>query len=196
MKVRRLEIRSRHLVEDLFAGRSSSVFKGRGMEFEEVAPLRRRATKSATSTGTSRRASAQPYVKRFVEERELTRAARGRRVALDALRHRGSREARAGGRAVRGAGLRGDHQQRPRRAAAARASASSTSSGRRAGARTCCACCATCWARLRGPAAPISPRRRASSFAPRGGAAWCSGSRTSRTRSTRAIGGCSASATR
>ena len=32
-KVRRLEIRSRHLVEDLFAGRSESVFKGRGVEF-------------------------------------------------------------------------------------------------------------------------------------------------------------------
>jgi uncharacterized protein (DUF58 family) len=37
-KVRRLEIRSRHLVSDLFVGQSSSVFKGRGMEFEEVRP--------------------------------------------------------------------------------------------------------------------------------------------------------------
>ena len=37
-KVRRIEIRSRHLVEDLFAGGSESIFKGRGIEFEEVRP--------------------------------------------------------------------------------------------------------------------------------------------------------------
>ena len=35
-KVRRLEIRSRHLVADLFAGNAESVFKGRGIEFYEV----------------------------------------------------------------------------------------------------------------------------------------------------------------
>ena len=34
-KVRRLEIRSRRLVEDLFAGGSASMFKGRGVEFED-----------------------------------------------------------------------------------------------------------------------------------------------------------------
>ncbi len=33
-KVRRLEIRSRHLVSDLFAGIAESVFKGRGIEFD------------------------------------------------------------------------------------------------------------------------------------------------------------------
>ena len=35
-KVRRIQIRSRHKVNDVFAGQYHSVFKGRGMEFEEV----------------------------------------------------------------------------------------------------------------------------------------------------------------
>jgi uncharacterized protein (DUF58 family) len=37
-RVRRLEIRARHLVEDVFAGQSESVFKGRGIEFADVRP--------------------------------------------------------------------------------------------------------------------------------------------------------------
>jgi uncharacterized protein (DUF58 family) len=70
-RVRRLEIRSRHLVEDLFAGQSESVFKGRGIEFEEVRPyvpgdeIRTIDWNVTARLGT-------PYVKRFVEERELT----------------------------------------------------------------------------------------------------------------------------
>ena len=50
-QVRRLEIRARHMAEDLFAGSYRSVFKGAGLEFSEV----RRyypATPSATLTGT------------------------------------------------------------------------------------------------------------------------------------------------
>jgi uncharacterized protein (DUF58 family) len=70
-KVRRLEIRSRHLVEDLFAGRSSSVFKGRGVEFEEVRPyVVGDEVRDIDWNVTARLGS--PYVKRFVEERELT----------------------------------------------------------------------------------------------------------------------------
>jgi uncharacterized protein (DUF58 family) len=70
-KVRRLEIRSRHLVEDLFAGRSSSVFKGRGVEFEEVRPyVAGDEVRDIDWNVTARLGS--PYVKRFVEERELT----------------------------------------------------------------------------------------------------------------------------
>ena len=37
-KIRRIEIRSRRLVDDSFAGDYHSVFKGRGMEFDEVRP--------------------------------------------------------------------------------------------------------------------------------------------------------------
>jgi len=70
-KVRRLEIRSRHLVEDLFAGRSSSVFKGRGVEFEEVRPyVPGDEVRDIDWNVTARLGS--PYIKRFVEERELT----------------------------------------------------------------------------------------------------------------------------
>jgi len=69
-KVRRLEIRSRHLVEDLFAGRSGSVFKGRGVEFEEVRPyVPGDEVRDIDWNVTARLGS--PYVKRFVEEREL-----------------------------------------------------------------------------------------------------------------------------
>jgi uncharacterized protein (DUF58 family) len=70
-KVRRLEIRSRHLVEDMFAGRSSSVFKGRGMEFEEVRPYVPGDEVRDIDWNVTARLGA-PYVKRFVEERELT----------------------------------------------------------------------------------------------------------------------------
>jgi uncharacterized protein (DUF58 family) len=70
-KVRRLEIRSRHLVEDLFAGSSESIFKGRGVEFEEVRPyVPGDEVRDIDWNVTARLGT--PYVKRFVEERELT----------------------------------------------------------------------------------------------------------------------------
>src|SRR2546422_983898 len=70
-KVRRLEIRSRHLVEDLFAGRSVSVFKGRGVEFEEVRPyVPGDEVRDIDWNVTARYGT--PYVKRYVEEHELT----------------------------------------------------------------------------------------------------------------------------
>jgi len=70
-KVRRLEIRSRHMVEDLFAGHAESVFKGRGMEFEEVRPYVPGDEVRDIDWNVTARLG-HPYVKRFVEERELT----------------------------------------------------------------------------------------------------------------------------
>lgn len=70
-KVRRLEIRSRRLVEDLFAGGSESVFKGRGVEFEEVRPYVPGDEVRDIDWNVTARLGA-PYVKRFVAERELT----------------------------------------------------------------------------------------------------------------------------
>jgi len=70
-KVHRLEIRSRHLVEDLFAGNSESVFKGRGVEFEEVRHYVPGDEVRDIDWNVSARFGA-PFVKRFVEERELT----------------------------------------------------------------------------------------------------------------------------
>src|SRR5262245_21916988 len=70
-KVRRLEIRSRHLVQDLFAGQSESIFKGRGVEFEEVRPyVPGDEVRDIDWNVTARLGT--PYVKRFVEEHELT----------------------------------------------------------------------------------------------------------------------------
>ena len=70
-KVRRLEIRSRHLVEDLFAGQTESVFKGRGIEFEDVRPyIPGDEVRDIDWNVTARLGS--PFVKRFVEQRELT----------------------------------------------------------------------------------------------------------------------------
>jgi len=70
-KVRHLEIRSRHLVEDLFSGGSESIFKGRGVEFEEVRPyIAGDEVRDIDWNVTARLGT--PYIKRFVEERELT----------------------------------------------------------------------------------------------------------------------------
>jgi uncharacterized protein (DUF58 family) len=70
-KVRRIEIRSRHLVEDLLAGQSESVFKGRGIEFEEVRPyVPGDEVRDLDWNVTAR--YGQPFVKRYVEQRELT----------------------------------------------------------------------------------------------------------------------------
>lgn len=70
-KVRRLEIRSRHLVEDVFSGQAESVFKGRGIEFDEVRPYVPGDEVRDIDWNVTARLG-QPYVKRFVEQRELT----------------------------------------------------------------------------------------------------------------------------
>lgn len=70
-KIRRIEIRTRRLVNDSFAGDYHSVFKGRGMEFDEVRPyLPGDEVRTIDWNVTAR--MGQPYVKKYVEERELT----------------------------------------------------------------------------------------------------------------------------
>ena len=70
-KIRRIEIRTRRLVNDSFAGEYHSVFKGRGMEFDEVRPyLPGDEVRTIDWNVTAR--TGQPYVKKYVEERELT----------------------------------------------------------------------------------------------------------------------------
>ena len=70
-QIRRIEITAKHLVVDVFAGEYQSVFKGRGMEFEEVRPYYpgddvRRIDWNVTARMAS------PFVRRYQEERELT----------------------------------------------------------------------------------------------------------------------------
>lgn len=69
--VRKIQIRTSHLVTDLFAGQYHSVFKGRGMEFAEVRLYQPGDEVRTIDWNVTARTSV-PYVKRFAEERELT----------------------------------------------------------------------------------------------------------------------------
>ncbi len=70
-RVRRIEIRTRQLVEDGLAGEYHSVFKGRGMEFDEVRQyVPGDDVRSIDWNVTAR--TGEPHVKSYVEERELT----------------------------------------------------------------------------------------------------------------------------
>jgi len=70
-KIRHIEIRTRRLVNDSFAGEYHSIFRGRGMEFDEVRPyLPGDEIRTIDWNVTARMGT--PYVKRYVEERELT----------------------------------------------------------------------------------------------------------------------------
>lgn len=69
--VRKIQIRTSHLVSDLFAGQYQSVFKGRGMEFAEVRQYLPGDDVRTIDWNVTARTGV-PHVKRFVEERELT----------------------------------------------------------------------------------------------------------------------------
>ncbi len=70
-KVRRIEITTNHLVTDIFAGQYHSVFKGRGMEFDEVREYQIGDDIRLIDWNVTARTGI-PHVKKFVEERELT----------------------------------------------------------------------------------------------------------------------------
>ena len=69
--VRKIQIRTSHLVSDLFAGQYHSVFKGRGMEFAEVRQYLPGDDVRTIDWNVTARTGI-PHVKRFVEDRELT----------------------------------------------------------------------------------------------------------------------------
>jgi len=70
-KIRRLEIKTKGLVEAAFAGQYRSVFKGRGMNFEEVREYAPGDEVRAIDWNVTARMG-HPYIKKFTEERELT----------------------------------------------------------------------------------------------------------------------------
>lgn len=70
-KVRQIQIRSSRLVNDVLAGEYVSVFKGRGMEFEDVREYQAGDDIRTIDWNVTARLG-HPYVKRFKEERELT----------------------------------------------------------------------------------------------------------------------------
>jgi len=70
-KIRRIELRTRRLVNSTFAGQYHSVFKGRGMNFEEVREYAPGDEIRSIDWNVTARMNT-PYVKKFTEERELT----------------------------------------------------------------------------------------------------------------------------
>ena len=70
-KVRRIQITTKHAVNDVFAGQYHSTFKGRGMEFDEVREyVPGDDIRSIDWNVTAR--TGLPHIKKFVEEREMT----------------------------------------------------------------------------------------------------------------------------
>ncbi|MCB1184512.1 DUF58 domain-containing protein [bacterium] len=69
--VRRIEIRTRRLVEEVFSGEYHSVFKGTGMEFREVREYSPGDDVRTIDWNVTAR-TGDPFVKLFEEERELT----------------------------------------------------------------------------------------------------------------------------
>jgi len=70
-QVRRIQITTSRMVTDVFAGQYQSVFKGSGMEFDEVREYQPGDEIRSIDWNVTAR-TGQPYVKKFVEERELT----------------------------------------------------------------------------------------------------------------------------
>lgn len=70
-KVRRIEIRTKRLVNDLFSGEYHSTFKGRGMEFDEVREYQPGDDIRLIDWNVTARTGS-PYIKKFREERELS----------------------------------------------------------------------------------------------------------------------------
>jgi uncharacterized protein (DUF58 family) len=70
-QVKKIEIRTRRIVDDITAGAYHSVFKGRGIEFDEVREYTPEDDVRDIDWNVTARMNA-PYIKKYVEERELT----------------------------------------------------------------------------------------------------------------------------
>jgi uncharacterized protein (DUF58 family) len=70
-QIRRLQLRARRAVEDLLGGEYHSVFKGAGIAFDEVRAYQPGDDIRAIDWNVTARMG-HPFVKRFIEERELT----------------------------------------------------------------------------------------------------------------------------
>src|SRR5436305_15295019 len=70
-QIRRLQLRARRAVEDLLGGEDHSVFKGAGIAFEEVRAYQPGDDIRTIDWNVTARMG-QPFIKRFIEERELT----------------------------------------------------------------------------------------------------------------------------
>jgi uncharacterized protein (DUF58 family) len=72
-RMRQLEIKTRRLVNDSLVGEYHSVFKGRGMDFDEVREYVAGDEVRTIDWNVTARAG-RPFVKKYTEERELNGA--------------------------------------------------------------------------------------------------------------------------
>src|SRR5213080_4414933 len=70
-QIRRLQLKARRAVENLLGGEYHSVFKGTGVVFEEVREYQPGDDIRAIDWNVTARMG-HPFIKRFIEERELT----------------------------------------------------------------------------------------------------------------------------
>ncbi len=70
-RVRRIELQARRLVSNVFLGEYHSVFRGRGIEFSEVRQYEPGDDVRLIDWNVTARMGA-PYIKKYIEERELT----------------------------------------------------------------------------------------------------------------------------
>ncbi len=70
-QIKKIKLRTSHLVSDVLAGAYLSVFRGQGMEFDEVRPYVPGDDVRTIDWNVTARTGV-PHIKRFVEERELT----------------------------------------------------------------------------------------------------------------------------
>ncbi|MCS6850192.1 MAG: DUF58 domain-containing protein [Gemmataceae bacterium] len=70
-QIRHLHLRARHAVQDLLGGEYHSVFRGTGLAFEEVREYQPGDDVRSIDWNVTARMG-HPYIKRYVEERELT----------------------------------------------------------------------------------------------------------------------------
>jgi uncharacterized protein (DUF58 family) len=70
-QVRRLQLRARRAVDALLGGEYHSIFKGAGIAFDEVRAYQPGDDVRAIDWNITARMG-QPFIKRFIEERELT----------------------------------------------------------------------------------------------------------------------------
>ena len=70
-KIRKIEVRTKGLVEEVFGGEYHTAFKGQGMEFAEVRPYQVGDDIRSIDWNVTAR-TGEPYIKKFEEEREQT----------------------------------------------------------------------------------------------------------------------------
>ncbi|MEM8679249.1 MAG: DUF58 domain-containing protein, partial [Planctomycetota bacterium] len=70
-RVREIQVRTGRQVADVLAGQYESVFKGRGIEFDEVRPYTPGDDVRTIDWNVTARMG-EPFIKKYVEERQLT----------------------------------------------------------------------------------------------------------------------------